>query len=293
MIFVCGIHGVGKTFFCEKLSKRTKLPMFSASRLILDNKEKNFKNKQVDNIDINEEVLIDQINKLQSQYKNFILDGHLCLLDKQSKIERIRKEVFEQMNIHFLITLIDNPSVIKKRMYERDGIIWKESFVKKFQESEVNYTRYLSRKLNLDYCIMTNNSDDIKFGNSIILPIKEKYANMIFNGQKKYEFRKKICKRNIDKIYLYVTSPVKKIVGEVQVIGKYSMKKENLWNISYEFAGITQEEYDNYFKNDDRANAYKIGRTTKFNCPIDLKKMGIQHNIQSYVYINDQTLNIL
>ena len=72
MIFVCGIHGVGKTFFCEKLSKRTKLPMFSASRLILDNKEKNFKNKQVDNIDINEEVLIDQINKLQSQYQNFI-----------------------------------------------------------------------------------------------------------------------------------------------------------------------------------------------------------------------------
>ena len=45
---------------------------------------------------------------------------------------------------------------------------------------------------------------------TILLPIKPEYANKIVDQTKLYEYRKSICKRNIDKIVIYSTSPVKK-----------------------------------------------------------------------------------
>ena len=34
MIFVCGVHGVGKDFYCEKLSADKGIPFYSAGNLI-------------------------------------------------------------------------------------------------------------------------------------------------------------------------------------------------------------------------------------------------------------------
>ena len=46
-----------------------------------------------------------------------------------------------------------------------------------------------------------------KFGevvkDSIILPIKPIYSDMILVGKKKYEYRKKLCRKDIEKIYIY------------------------------------------------------------------------------------------
>ncbi len=52
---------------------------------------------------------------------------------------------------------------------------------------------------------------------TILLPIKPEYANKIIKRTKLYEYRKTVCKRKIDKIVIYSTSPVKKIIAEVEV----------------------------------------------------------------------------
>ena len=36
----------------------------------------------------------------------------------------------------------------------------------------------------------------------------------ILNGTKKYEFRKKACKRHVDKILIYSTNPIMRVVGK-------------------------------------------------------------------------------
>jgi len=49
---------------------------------------------------------------------------------------------------------------------------------------------------------------------NILLSIKPKYAELIKSGMKRYEFRRKISKKaGRSKIFIYSTSPVKKITG--------------------------------------------------------------------------------
>ena len=48
----------------------------------------------------------------------------------------------------------------------------------------------------------------------VVLSIKPEFANKIFEGTKKYEFRRAIFKNpNIKKVVVYSSSPVKKIIG--------------------------------------------------------------------------------
>ena len=50
---------------------------------------------------------------------------------------------------------------------------------------------------------------------NVLLSIKPKYVKGIMNGNKRYEFRRSIfrCREDIELVYIYSTSPVKKIVG--------------------------------------------------------------------------------
>ena len=291
MIFVCGIHGVGKTQYCKLLSIETGRKCFCASELILKKEKKNFHQKKVDNIKLNQSILIDEVESVKSTGIDFILDGHLCLLNKKGKIELINREIIRALKINLLIVLVDKPYVIQERIKQRDGIIWDEQFVKLFQEIEVEYAKKLGQDLNIDYKIVSNGIESqIKFEKSIILPVKPIYAEKIILGEKKYEFRRKLCKENIDKIYLYATSPIKKIVGEVEVLEKYSMKKENLWEVTHEESGISEEFFEGYFKNQNRACAYKLGEAIQYEVPIGLKDMGINYVPQSYAYIKTREM---
>ena len=85
---------------------------------------------------------------------------------------------------------------------------------------------------------MNNNNEQLLSSRrNIVLPIKPSYADKIISGEKKYEYRKRLCKDSIDKIYIYATSPVKRIIGEVKVLQKLNQKKEILWEISKEKIG--------------------------------------------------------
>lgn len=64
---------------------------------------------------------------------------------------------------------------------------------------------------------------------NIILSIKPEFVEKILSGEKKYEYRKKVCKESVEKIYIYATAPIKMVVGEVVVTGKKKLNKEKLW----------------------------------------------------------------
>ena len=88
---------------------------------------------------------------------------------------------------------------------------------------------------------------------NILLSIKPIYLQKIINGEKKYEFRKKIPNKKIDKVYLYVGVPVKKIVGFFEVDEILKKSVFDLWNETKISAGIDYKTYSNYFKD------YKVG----------------------------------
>ena len=52
----------------------------------------------------------------------------------------------------------------------------------------------------------------------VLLSINPPYVDKIFNGEKKFEYRRAIFKDNsVDTIVIYSTSPIKKVVGEFKV----------------------------------------------------------------------------
>jgi predicted transcriptional regulator len=99
-----------------------------------------------------------------------------------------------------------------------------------------------------------------------IFSIRPKYAKRIFDGTKKYEFRKRIFKKpNVNTIIVYATSPVKKLVGYFLIDDIIKTSPEELWEISKEKAGIAKQEFFSYFNEREVGFGIKIKRPVQFN----------------------------
>ena len=94
-------------------------------------------------------------------------------------------------------------------------------------------------------------------------------------------------KKNVDKIVIYCTSPVKKIIAEVEVKSIISNTPIKLWNDTKEFSGISKSKYIKYFENKDTAFAYELGNVILYDIPKTLNDIGINYYPQSYVYLDD------
>lgn len=121
VIFVAGVHGVGKGSLCKEISSILGYPTYSASDLI-----RNEKNSAVDHNKIavdpdkNQDHLIKALNNLTVDKNLIIIDGHFCLQGPDTIIE-IPKAVFEEMQLVAIILLIDDPVEICSRLKSRDG----------------------------------------------------------------------------------------------------------------------------------------------------------------------------
>ena len=120
---------------------------------------------------------------------------------------------------------------------------------------------------------------------TILLPIKPEYVDKIIGQSKLYEYRKKGCKQKVEKIVIYCTAPVKKIVAEVLVEDLISNSPSQLWNMTKQYSGISKSKYMEYFENKDIAFAFKLGKVTKYETPKTLQELGINYYPQSYVYL--------
>jgi predicted transcriptional regulator len=105
---------------------------------------------------------------------------------------------------------------------------------------------------------------------NVLISIKPQFVQKILSGIKKYEYRKKVFKKtNIDKVYIYASSPNKKIVGFFNYSGYLEGTPLEIWNKTKNYSGIKKVEYDEYFINKDKAIAFNIEGLTIFNNPID------------------------
>lgn len=118
-----------------------------------------------------------------------------------------------------------------------------------------------------------------------LLPIKPEYIDKIFNGTKKFEYRKTLCKRPIDTIIIYSTRPVMRIVGEMQITGVINDTPDIVWQKTQKFSGITKQFFDKYYNGRNQAIAYKIGKITRYKRTLKLSEFGLAHAPQSFVYM--------
>ena len=120
---------------------------------------------------------------------------------------------------------------------------------------------------------------------NMLISIKPEYVENIFNGSKKYEYRKIRCKQDIDKIIIYSTYPIMKVVGEAKVEKILEDSPDHIWEKTKKYSGIDLNFYQKYFKDRSKAIAYKLTNIKKYDSPKELSSYGIKAAPQSFVYI--------
>lgn len=123
---------------------------------------------------------------------------------------------------------------------------------------------------------------------NVLLSIKPEFVNQIRQGNKKFEFRKQIFKKsNIEKVIVYETSPVSKVIGEFTITEIKQSAPDSLWMYTRNKSGISKEFFDAYFKGREIAFAIGFEKFIEYKTPRDLSSMGVKAAPQGYVYVDD------
>jgi len=120
----------------------------------------------------------------------------------------------------------------------------------------------------------------------VLLSIKPEYAIKIFDGSKRFEFRRVIFKNpNVKTVVVYASSPIQQVIGEFEIDNILSFSPEAIWQMTKRNSGITEEYFYAYFADKDIAHAIKIKKTRKYRKPLSLKDDFNVLPPQSYLYL--------
>jgi len=120
----------------------------------------------------------------------------------------------------------------------------------------------------------------------VLLSIKPQFAVKIFDGTKKFEFRKSIFKNSkINTVVVYASSPTQKVIGEFTFDEIIEENPEVLWEKTKNHSGISKEFFDEYFLNRDKAFAIRVKETNQYEIPMDLIDFDLNFAPQSFVYL--------
>lgn len=119
----------------------------------------------------------------------------------------------------------------------------------------------------------------------VVLSIKPEFADKIFDGSKKFEFRRSIFKNeDVKTVIVYASSPVKKVIGEFEIDSIIKEELESLWQMTSDYSGISKDYFDKYFFDKEAGYAIKIKSTKRYRQPKSLQKDFDLMPPQSFAY---------
>lgn len=173
IIFLAGVHGVGKSTMFASALKNLPVELLSSSELLKWTEISSVENKKVADISATQNRLIEGLRNAIDYDKRYVLDGHFCLLNGAGVVERIPFETFRAINPAGIVVLTDNPGQIVRRLKNRDKALYSSAMISSFQTEEVAYAKEVSDVLSVPLLeIKVCESSDILFRNFI----QETYA---------------------------------------------------------------------------------------------------------------------
>jgi predicted transcriptional regulator len=122
----------------------------------------------------------------------------------------------------------------------------------------------------------------------LLMSIHPTIARRILSGKMKYEYRRTIFKQAVNNIYIYASSPVRKILCRFKYVGYLTGGIDEIWEKTGNLSAATKAEYLDYFKGKKNAYAIKIEDLVVFNQPLDpYKNNPAFRPPQSFMYIAD------
>ena len=154
IIFVGGIHGVGKSHLCQRLCEEFQYEHLVASELIKGNDFKTgseVKQKRVKSIGPNQNILIYKLQTILEPDNHYLLDGHFTLFDSKFNVQLIPIDTFQAINPSTLVVLKDEPLAIKKRLKMRDDIDYDVNSLDSMQNAEIKHAARVAQKLGIKF----------------------------------------------------------------------------------------------------------------------------------------------
>ncbi len=105
---------------------------------------------------------------------------------------------------------------------------------------------------------------------NVLLSVRPRYADAIMRGEKRFEFRRSLFKhRDVERVFIYATSPVKRIIGSFSIKAILHERPQDLWKVTKASAGICKEDFFEYFKRVEKGYAIEIDGVVPFKTPLD------------------------
>jgi predicted transcriptional regulator len=120
----------------------------------------------------------------------------------------------------------------------------------------------------------------------VLLSIKPEFALKIFDGSKRYEYRRAIFKnQKVSRVIVYASNPIKQVIGEFEIEDILHEDPQSLWVKTKHNAGISKKGFFNYFTDKSKGYAIKVKATRLYDEPLPLSSFTISSPPQSYMYL--------
>lgn len=122
VIFVAGVHGVGKTHLCQALASTTGLRHESASQLIREERQLATwgDDKIVTEVRGNQDALTAAVDRILQEQPILVLDGHFVLKKADGVLEEVPPVTFERLGLSAIVLVENDPQLIAERLFRRD-----------------------------------------------------------------------------------------------------------------------------------------------------------------------------
>ena len=109
---------------------------------------------------------------------------------------------------------------------------------------------------------------------ALLFSLKPHYADLVFEGLKKAELRRRIASGIEGRdVFIYVSSPVKQLRGGFRVGQVWQGSPEEVWNKVSELTDGTKQDFDEYYKGREIAYALQITDVWEYENPVDLNRL--------------------
>src|SRR5882672_10111026 len=101
-----------------------------------------------------------------------------------------------------------------------------------------------------------------------LMSIRPKYAQLIVEGQKTFEFRRLCISSDVVAILIYATAPVRRLVGIASVGTIVEAAPSRLWRLIGSNGGISRRELLSYFHGRKKGFAISLRAVRRFPKPL-------------------------
>jgi predicted transcriptional regulator len=127
----------------------------------------------------------------------------------------------------------------------------------------------------------------------IFVSIHPQYADKILDGIKTVELRRRFPILNglQGRLLIYSTTPVKSVIGYVEIEDVHYMPIKELWSEYSQFAHINKKDFLTYFSGVTGGYAVELKNPQRFNKPISIEYLKKNYGMiapQSYRYLGEE-----